>query len=56
MYETTPSFFKDPFFVRHIDAYRREMTMLSDPALQEKTRNSEEARTIKQALQQGSRN
>ncbi|PYS46058.1 MAG: amidohydrolase, partial [Acidobacteria bacterium] len=56
VYETTPSFFKDPFFLRHIDAYRGEMTMLSDPALQEKTRNSEEARTIKQALQQGSRN
>jgi imidazolonepropionase-like amidohydrolase len=56
VYETTPSFFKDPFFVRHIDAYRGEMTMLTDPGLQEKTRNSEEARTIKQALQQGSRN
>ena len=56
VYETTPSFFKEPFFLRHIDAYRREMTMLNDTALQEKTRNSEEARTIKQALQQGSRN
>ena len=56
VYETTPAFFKDPFFVRHIDAYRREMTMASDPALQEKTRNSKEAATIKVALQQGSRN
>ena len=56
LYETTPTFFKDPFFVRHIDAYRQEMTELSDPALQEKTRNSKEAQTIKVALQQGSRN
>jgi imidazolonepropionase-like amidohydrolase len=56
VYETTPAFFKDPFFVRHEDAYRREMTLISDPALQEKTRNSKEAQTIKVALQQGSRN
>jgi imidazolonepropionase-like amidohydrolase len=56
LYETTPSFFKDPFFLRHIDAYREEMTMLLDPALQEATRNSEEARATKQALQQGNRN
>jgi len=56
LYETTPTFFKDPFFMRHIDAYRREMTMASDPTLQEKTRNSEEARTIKVALQQANRN
>ena len=56
VYDSTPAFFKDPFFVRHVDAYRREMTMISDPALQEKTRNSKEAATIKVALQQGSRN
>ena len=56
VYDSTPAFFKDPFFVRHEDAYRREMTMISDPALQEKTRNSKEAATIKVALQQGSRN
>jgi imidazolonepropionase-like amidohydrolase len=56
VYETTPAFFKDPFFLRHIEAYRREVTLLSDPAQQEKTRNSEQARTIKQALQQGTRN
>jgi imidazolonepropionase-like amidohydrolase len=56
VYETTPAFFGDPFFLRHVDAYRREMTLLSDPALQEKTRNSKEAQGIKQALEQGSRN
>ena len=56
VYESTPAFLKDPFFLRHVDAYRREMTMATDPALQEKTRNSKEAQTIKVALQQGSRN
>jgi imidazolonepropionase-like amidohydrolase len=56
VYEATPAFFTDPFFVRHIDDYRREMTTLSDPALQEKTRNNKEAQNIKVAIQQGSRN
>lgn len=55
-YETTPPYFSDPFFLRRVDAYRRDMTLLSDPALQEKTRNSQEAKTIKQALLQGNRN
>jgi imidazolonepropionase-like amidohydrolase len=56
LYEATPAFLTDPFFVRHIDDYRREMTTLSDPALQEKTRNNKEAQNIKVAIQQGSRN
>ena len=56
VYETTPAFFKDPFFLRHVDAYRREMTLLTDSALQEKTRNSKEAQGIKQALEQANRN
>jgi hypothetical protein len=56
VYETTPAFFTDPFFVRHIGDYRREVTALSDPALQEKTRNSKDAQSVKAALQQGSRN
>jgi len=45
LYETTPAFFSDPFFLRRVDAYRGEMTELNDPARQEKTRTSEEART-----------
>ena len=56
VYEATPPFFTDPFFLRHIDVYRREMTTLSDPALQEKTRNNKEAQNIKVAIQQASRN
>jgi Amidohydrolase family len=55
-YETTPAFFNDPFFLRHADVYRREMTLLSDPAQQEKTRNNKDAQAIKPALQQGTRN
>jgi len=56
VYEVTPAFFTDPFFVRHIDDYRREMTTLRDPALQEKTRSNKEAQNIKVAIQQGRRN
>ena len=43
VYETTPAFFNDPFFLRHAADYRAEMTRLSDPALQERTRNSTQA-------------
>ncbi len=56
VYETTPSFFSDPFFVRRMDAYRPQVTLLSDPAQQEKTRTNKDAQAIKTALEQGSRN
>jgi imidazolonepropionase-like amidohydrolase len=56
VYETTPPYFKDPFFLRHIDAYKREMTILTDPALMEKTKNSKEAQAIKPALEMANRN
>lgn len=56
VYETTPAFFNEPFFMRRIDAYRKHVEQVKDPALQEKTRNSKEAQGIKQALQQAQRN
>lgn len=56
VYESTPPFFTDPFFNRHIDVYRREKDMLTDPTLMEKTRNNKEAQNIKVAIQQGSKN
>ncbi len=56
VYETTPPFFSDPFFLRHVAEYRPQMTVVSDPAFQEKMRVSENAQIIKVALQQGSRN
>ncbi len=56
LYETTSAFFSDPFFVKHEPSYRKQMTILKDPVLQETTRNSPEAQSIKQALQQANRN
>lgn len=56
VYETTPAFLSDPFFLRRVDVYRREMTLLTDPALQEKTRNNKAAQDIKPALEQANRN
>jgi imidazolonepropionase-like amidohydrolase len=56
VYETTPAFFTDPFFLRHADTYRRQVDQLKDPKLQEKTRASAETKRIKQALVQAQRN
>jgi imidazolonepropionase-like amidohydrolase len=56
VYETTPAFFKDPFFLRGKSLYGQQMAQLSDPAMQEKTRQSEEARTIKVAMVQAQKN
>ena len=56
VYETTPTFFSDPFFLRHVAEYRPQMTQVSDPAFQAKTRASKEAQVIKVALEQASRN
>ena len=55
-YETTPAFLTDEFFLRGADAYRADMEAIRDPALQERVRNSEEAQTIKKALEQAQRN
>ena len=55
-YETTPEFFSDEFFLLGADAYRADMEEIRDPALQERVRNSEEAQTIKTALEQAQRN
>lgn len=56
VYETTPPFFDDPFFLRGSALYGAETAQLRDPALQEKTRTSKQAQTIKQALVQARRN
>ena len=55
-YETTPAFFSDEFFLRGADAYGADMEEIRNPALQESVRNSEQAQTIKQALEQAKRN
>jgi len=56
VYETTPPFFKDPFFLRHAADYDTDVQRLSDPALQAKTRSDTQAQSIKKALEQASRN
>jgi hypothetical protein len=56
VYETRPSFFDDPFFLRGAAVYRPEMTALSEPAQQERVRNDRQAQSIKAALQQALKN
>jgi imidazolonepropionase-like amidohydrolase len=56
VYESTPEFISDPFFLRGITFTRRQLDQVKDPAFQEKTRQSKDAQTIKVALQQASRN
>jgi imidazolonepropionase-like amidohydrolase len=56
VYEGPVPYFTDPFFTRHMDAYSREMKILTDPATIEKTKNSKEAQAIKAALEMNKRN
>jgi len=56
VYETRPAFFDDPFFLRGLDAYQGQMAQLLEPGLQERTRASEQAQSIKPALAQALRN
>ena len=56
LYETTPAFFEDPFFLRGAAAYRADMERIRDPAVQERVRNSEQARITKRMLAQALRN
>jgi imidazolonepropionase-like amidohydrolase len=56
VYESTPSFFSDAFFLRGKSLYGAQMAQLIQPGAQEKVRNDKAAQAIKQALQQASRN
>ena len=56
LYETTPAFFRDPFFLRGGDAYRAEMARIRDPGLQAQARGSEQAATARTVLAQARRN
>ena len=56
VYESTPDFFSDPFFLRGMYAYKTEFDLLSSPENQEKIRNSPQAQALKRALRQGNRN
>ncbi len=56
VYETRPSFFDDPFFLRGNSLYRFEVNVLSDPKRQETVRNNKNAQAIKTALEQNLKN
>ena len=56
VYETTPAFFKDPFFLRGMSVYEEQVKMVSDPGYQQKMRENPQTQVVKQALAQGTRN
>jgi len=55
-YESTPTFFSDPFFLKGKSLYGKQVAQLSDPAAQAKVKSSPEAANIKKALVQAKRN
>ena len=56
VYETTPAFFTDTFFLSGRTVYDEQVPMLSDPAYQRKIRADPNAQSIKKALMQANRN
>lgn len=56
LYETTPAFFGDPFFLRGGEAYRAEMERIRDPGLQAEVRDSAQAAEARTVLAQAQRN
>ncbi|MXY16438.1 MAG: amidohydrolase family protein [Acidobacteria bacterium] len=56
LYETTPAFFGDAFFLRGGDAYRAEMERIRDPELQARVRGSAQAAAARKVLAQAQRN
>ena len=56
LYETTPAFFDDPFFLRGAGAYRADMEQIRDPAVQERVRDSPQAQAARRMLAQAARN
>ena len=56
LYETTPAFFGDAFFLRGGDAYREEMSRIRDPELQAQVRGSAQAAAARRVLAQAQRN
>lgn len=56
VYESTPAFFDDPFFLRGESLYGEQIPMLTDPANQQRVRENPNAQSIKTALEQAQRN
>ncbi|MDA1185854.1 MAG: amidohydrolase family protein [Acidobacteria bacterium] len=56
IYEDTPAFLEDPFFLRGVSLYSEEIPTLTSPEYQQGIRESEDAQAIKPALEQANRN
>ena len=56
VYESTPAFLKDPFFLKGMKVYKREVDIVSDPGRQAKVRENKGAQTTKTLLAQGTKN
>ena len=54
VYESTPAWFSDPLFLKHVDA--QTVAQLKEPARQEAMKNNKSAQRYKVALDQASRN
>ncbi|MBI3048066.1 MAG: amidohydrolase family protein [Acidobacteria bacterium] len=56
VYQSTPAFFKEPFFQRGMAVYREQVEMISQAAFQQKMRENPQTKVIEKALEQGTRN
>ncbi len=56
VYDSTPAFFKDPFFLRGMSVYREQVDMITKPEFQEGIRKDPQTAVIRKALAQGTRN
>ena len=54
VYESTPAWFSDPLFLKHVDA--KTLETLKEPARQEQMKNSQSAQRYKAGLEVASRN
>ena len=56
VYETTPTFLSDPFFLRGISVYQDQVDVVTMPEYQERLQNDPAVQSIKQALVQAQTN
>jgi imidazolonepropionase-like amidohydrolase len=56
VYDQTPAFFKDPFFLRGSSVYGEQVEMINKPEFQEAIRKDPQTDVIRKALAQGTRN
>jgi imidazolonepropionase-like amidohydrolase len=56
VYDQTPAFFKDPFFLRGISVYGEQVAIIDKPEYHEAIRKDPQTAVIRKALEQGTRN